>query len=525
MKKSKLVALCVLAVAAISITACNGESGYSGPTSFTLSGADANADFNGMRTQYVYNTEADQDGEVRILVVPVEFTDTYSADNLPLGREGTIEALKSVFFGDPDEDESIAWESVASFYEKSSYGKLNITGTVLDTWWNTGMTARNFSRTSSAAALISEINDYYRTGDGADEIDFKDYDANGDGYVDLVYLIYSCPQSIYDDGDTFWAWCTQHSVRNSSVDNPNISRYIWASYQFMYEGGYYDDNGTFHDWTTAQKSNGTATLDAHTYIHEGGHGLGLTDYYSYDYNGESPLGAADMQDNNVGDNNAYSKTIMGWIDPTVILDSQTITLRSFELYGDALILPIREVAQASEDYSEDFSILGEYIMVQFDTPDGLAVADGTHQYSGNYPLFYNEAGVRIFHVDSRMGIFSLTSGDFAQYSSTYNLSTTVAQSYYVNLAHSNTLSYSVNDNRLIQLIIPNDSTETGGEANLTAVTTDPSSKMWFEGDVLTDWTMNTDNSTTYEKYQLGWSISIDEIDAEAKTCTITITAV
>ena len=51
---------------------------------------------------------------------------------------------------------------------------------------------------------------------------------------------------------------------------------------------------------------GYGKVDAHTYIHEMGHMLGLPDYYDYSFK-SSPTGMYDMQDNNVGDHNPFSK--------------------------------------------------------------------------------------------------------------------------------------------------------------------------------------------------------------------------
>ncbi len=55
-------------------------------------------------------------------------------------------------------------------------------------------------------------------------------------------------------------------------------------------------------------------------IHETGHLLGLPDYYDYDAsNGpKGGVGGWDMMDSNWGDHNAFSKYLLGWIDPIVI---------------------------------------------------------------------------------------------------------------------------------------------------------------------------------------------------------------
>jgi len=66
-------------------------------------------------------------------------------------------------------------------------------------------------------------------------------------------------------------------------------------------------------------SNGyySPNIDAHMLVHETGHMLGLEDYYSYS-GLENPCGGVDMMDLNVGDHDAYSKMVLGWVNPYVV---------------------------------------------------------------------------------------------------------------------------------------------------------------------------------------------------------------
>ena len=64
------------------------------------------------------------------------------------------------------------------------------------------------------------------------------------------------------------------------------------------------------------------------------------DYYDYE-EGNGPdggIGGGDMMDYNVGDHNAYSKMMLGWISPIVMTDTDTITLSSFGSSGDAIFI-------------------------------------------------------------------------------------------------------------------------------------------------------------------------------------------
>ncbi len=156
---------------------------------------------------------------------------------------------------------------------------------------------------------------------------------------------------------------------------------MWLSYEFIHEG--YGNNA----------------IDAHTFIHEMGHILGLDDYYCYDsyeegYGGNYPwncAGELDMQSYNVGDHNIYSKFSLGWLEPKWIKESGEVKLRPSNQYGDAILL---------KD-SWNGTIFDEYILIEFYTPEGLNEKDATSQYSGRDKM-YSQSGLRIYHVDARL---------------------------------------------------------------------------------------------------------------------------
>lgn len=415
------------------------------------------ASFNQMRTSYVYKAEANQSGDVKVLVVPVELKN-YSAASLPAGEEGTREQINNVIFGEsPSENPQteVQWESLKSFYYKSSYGKCIIDGYTTD-WWTVDQTPMQFKNGASVQGLIGEINTFYKGG-GDENVDPKDFDANNDGYIDLVILVYSCPQKVLGNSDdTFWAYTTQVSSA-PNFTTPNISRYIWMSQNFMFENGYWDGN-THYDWTNTQIANREAKLDAHTFIHETGHGLGLDDYYSYDEGDISPMGQLDMMDYNVGDHNAYSKAIYGWISPYVVEGRATITIDSFQNTGDSIIVPIR----SSDWKNSTYSLLDEYLILEYDTIDNLVKLDSEHNYAGYYPIWFSASGVRVIHIDSRIGVYSKSNSTFLGYTKKSQLDN---DSNYVFLAHDNTLSRTRNGYRLAQVLSAKGNTMRGTAAN------------------------------------------------------------
>ena len=85
-----------------------------------------------------------------------------------------------------------------------------------------------------------------------------------------------------------------------------------------------------------------AKVDTHTYIHETGHLLGLSDYYSQDATQKfKPMGGMDMMDYNLGDENTFSKMLLNWTRPYVITGETTITINASNKIGDCILVPAK----------------------------------------------------------------------------------------------------------------------------------------------------------------------------------------
>ena len=366
--------------------------------------------------------------DVKVLVVPVDFTDApYSWYNDT--EDGARAELNKVFFGGPDD---MQWYSLAEYYKSSSFGQCNVTGYVAP-WWHTGVkyTTITKSNTGYAEEIATDIQDYYR--EHNDEINLADYDANKDGFVDTIVMVYTAP--ITTTGEVWWAFCWSvsgaygHYPKDGSFGSEmGVNRFFWASFNFMYE------KGPNSYYTSAEIKSGVAKPDAHTMTHEFGHCLSLPDYYVTDYNGSdyAGMGGLDMMDNNIGDHNAYSKILYGWINPRRIdgsYGSITLDINSTTRTGDTIIIP------ASGEWNNTY--LDQYVMIEFLTPEGVAVKDGEERYLGYYPQYYNKAGIRITHVDSRMGVWTAGTSKYEFGGYTWATSTDMDRSY-VGIAADNT---------------------------------------------------------------------------------------
>ena len=317
-------------------------------------------------------------GTQKILVVPVIIEGFES-----LATEKVRQEIEASFFGDSTET---GWESVSSYFYKSSYGNLNITGDVTN-WFNPNLTPNEIHKLQyndlddgGTIELVSLARDFAIS----QGYNMKDYDLNSDGYIDSICLIYGAPNySNYSYSlavrDTMWAFTywDYKNVNSPSTNNPVPNTYMWASYDFMYEG-----------------SSVGIKIDAHTYIHEMGHVLGLDDYYDYD-GLHSPMGCIDMQDCNVGDHNAFSKYALGWSRPYVVTDNCTITIKSSATSTHSIL-----VKNPANPWNN--SAFDEYLLLELVTPENLWKQDSTYKYPSLGAYAYQSPGVRIMHVDARL---------------------------------------------------------------------------------------------------------------------------
>ena len=261
-------------------------------------------------------------GEYDVLVLPIELSD------FPF-EDGALEDLDVVL---NSEDGTDYWESLSSFYYKSSYGQLKVNFVIADVY-ESGLTAEqayarygtNTVEPDNGISLIdAAFKNYKNNGGKAAKFD---YDSNG--WVDGIVAVYSCPDSqsyeypFYDATNFYWAY-TYWSQQTPNYVSPSFNLYFWLSIDFIYT-----DEGQ---------------LDAHTLIHEFGHMLGLDDYYPSStskapYNAFFPVGWLDMMDGNILDHDAFSKLALGWIKPTVITDSCTVELKPLQDGANAIVLP------------------------------------------------------------------------------------------------------------------------------------------------------------------------------------------
>ena len=330
-------------------------------------------------------------GNVHLLVLPIEFSDAPFLDN-------AMADLNKALNGNGAEDTGY-WESVSSFYKKSSYGKVNLSFEIASVY-SVGITQRqayNLYGASSAskpnnpdngANLMKSAFDSYKSHKGSTYL--RNFDSDSNGWIDGIVAVYSGPDYMtgslsYDEESYFWAytyWAVAEDEGGSALTwtNPNPSSpapnlYFFVSIDFLYEAV------------------NSPKVDAHTFIHETGHMFGLDDYYpNAKEGGFNAAGCWSMMDQNILDVDIFSKMILGWANPVIIEDNATVSINPAPSSGDCILVPTSSWNGTAYD---------EYMLCEFYTPTNLNYLDSHTRYPTRQ-LGYTDYGIKIYHVDARL---------------------------------------------------------------------------------------------------------------------------
>lgn len=424
-------------------------------------------------------------GTPKMLVVPVLFSDT-NVSTLMHDSETIFSDLDKTFNGGKEET---GWESVSSFYKKSSYGKLDMSADIYNDWIRLDKTLEEVMALDIKTYKDPTwyVVDYVVEVLKNQEIDLSQYDSNLDGFIDGIWLVYGVRNYAHylnasdEMMNLLWAYTFWENNNSPVVGNPKANVYCWGSYDFMYEG---------------LNSKSPLKLDAHTFIHETGHMLGLDDYYDYDETSRlNPAGCLDMMDYNIGDHNAYSKFLLGWVEPQVFnFKSGSYELKPFESSGDCLLV--------STSSLNNISPLEEYLLIEFYTPTGLNSFDATYNYSEKYPLMFTQKGVKIYHIDARLGEFIRSPHGlwlYGRYIRNYSMddirNETDLKSVYYDIFASNTSSRSYKENYKILNLISSNSPNQDYYYNRTYA---KNKDLFVRDSVIKDYEFNDGNILNFE---------------------------
>lgn len=260
-------------------------------------------------------TEGQYEGKKKGLVILVNYSDvkmksssTPSAFNDMMNKEGYN---KNRHIG-----------SVHDYFKDQSYGKFDLTFDVVGpvempkTMAYYGKNDRNGDDQHPAEMVIEACRK-------ADEsVNFKDYDWDGDGEVDQVYVIYAGYGEASGDGvdNTIWPheWTLEEAKEYGdgqgpqTLDGMKINTYACSSELYGTTGSTMDGIGTA--------------------CHEFSHCLGLPDLYDTSGSGNFGMDAWSLMDYGAYNNDgsvpaaytAYERMYAGWLKPTVISDETQV---------------------------------------------------------------------------------------------------------------------------------------------------------------------------------------------------------
>ena len=262
-------------------------------------------------------------GKPKTLVILVDFPDCPSTGGTtlcPAAVNSSVDTLADKFFGEGSPDEA-PYESLSAYYRRASLDTLNIDGTVLG--WYRARYERAYYETldypSGNEALMMEALEYYDD----QGHDFTQYDNDDDGRLDAIFIKWTGPDNGWAN---FW-WAYQGSWWMNTdyrIDGKALGRFVWS----------WIENPNWGDTIYRPRVD----------IHETGHLLGLPDYYDYDdtVGPRNGVGCLDMMDGNWGDHNAFSKTMLGWMEPVVVSEgTQRLTLQATSEAPDAVMVTTR----------------------------------------------------------------------------------------------------------------------------------------------------------------------------------------
>ncbi len=290
-------------------------------------------------------------GNVKMLVFEIEFTDCQFSSTFD------AQEVENAIFGSEDtSSEYYPYESVTAYLDRSSYGRFNMTGDVLTYTANGPISDYNDDKVK----LVEEVLDYYNT-----TIDFNEYDADGDGYIDCsAYFVPSTADSEY-----WWPCSGAFGDPSYRVDNLAVGNIITGN------------------------SVPTSRVDyVTTIIHEMGHSMGLPDYYKYedtsDWEGLHGYAGYEMMDDAYGDYSSFSKLMLGWYKESEISvydkskGTQTFALSSAQHSPNFVLIPGETLGD---------SYFGEYFIIEYVTEDE------------NNTMWWNEnSGIRVLHIQSEL---------------------------------------------------------------------------------------------------------------------------
>lgn len=264
-------------------------------------------------------------GKQRALAILVQFPAT---DEHPEGRPFSTENPRQLFddmLNKPGYNHNGATGSVRDYYLDSSSGLFDLTFDVYGpvtlsrdlTFYSTKINGEDLNAWNMAEEACRILDA---------EINFKDYDRDGDGVIDNVYIFYAGPGAATGGDPSTSVW--QHAADIEKITGK----------QFVFDGVRLNHYACSNEYRDVRGTDGTVerhTEGIGTVCHEFSHVLGLPDIY--DTTGmNTTCGDWSVMDTGCHLNNsrtpprmsAYERSMLGWIEPRRIGEApESVVLR------------------------------------------------------------------------------------------------------------------------------------------------------------------------------------------------------
>lgn len=187
----------------------------------------------------------------------------------------------------------------------------------------------------------------------ADGVDFSQYDANDDGYVDNVFIYYA-----------------GHNEAEGASENT-----IWP-HRFVLNPSETFDNHQVYDYACTSElsgNRGTNMCGIGTFCHEFSHVLGLADMYHTTQSGVFTVGSWDIMCQGSYNNNgrtpptytAFERFMVGWLTPTQLENANNYLLSPIATSNTAYL-----IANGKHNMNSDIPSPEEYWMIENRQPVG-----------------------------------------------------------------------------------------------------------------------------------------------------------
>ena len=319
-------------------------------------------------------------GNVKVLVIPVEFSDATAES-----KGYDIQRIRDVFNEVKDEDDFF---SVKEYYAISSAGQLNLEFTVMDSWFRPQYESTHYMKIQlnnggymmdlGEQLVINEALAHY-----SQTLDLSDFDSDDNGTIDAVICINTMEiktKPSFQWAFRYWNIYTDERGNFYTYDGVRANDYMWAAYNFLQHKPYnqYDCDNSY-------------PLNSYTYVHEFGHILGSEDYYDTGYvlpYEDRPLAGKDVMDAIYGDHNPFTKFHYGWLTTSRLIvaeKSVTVTLENFQKTGDTIII--------ANNWDERLGAYQEYYVLMYYRVEGL---------NNDTKTYFNKDGIMVYHVNASL---------------------------------------------------------------------------------------------------------------------------